>query len=57
MRTRLLLYISILVMAIGVALVLGARYYPARQSMLERWGAVIFIGSLVLWGIGFRLAD
>jgi drug/metabolite transporter (DMT)-like permease len=57
MRSRWLLYIGILAMALGVAMVLGARRFPARRRMLEQWGAIIFIGSLVLWGLGIRLAD
>jgi hypothetical protein len=57
MRSRWLLYISIIAMALGVAMVLSARRFPARRRVLEQWGAIIFIGSLVLWGLGIRLAD
>ena len=57
MRSRWLLYLSVLIMALGVVLVLAARRFPARRVMLEQWGAGIFIGSLVLWGLGIRLTD
>lgn len=57
MRTRWLIYISIVVMALGVVMVLAARRFPARRVMLEQWGAGIFIASLVLWGLAIRLTD
>ena len=57
MRPRLLLYISLLALTVGVGVVLAARHFPARRSKLEQGGAVIFILGLALWGFGFRLAD
>ncbi len=57
MRSRWLLYLIVLVMALGAVPVLATRRFPARRAMLEQWGAGIFIGSLVLWGLAIRLTD
>jgi hypothetical protein len=42
-------------LALGVVLSAGAARFPEYETVLEHWGGNIFVGGLVLVGLGFPL--
>ena len=44
---------GLMCLGLGVILSAGATRFPEYEGMLERWGGNIFVGGLVLVGLGF----
>jgi uncharacterized membrane protein YgdD (TMEM256/DUF423 family) len=48
--------VGVVIMVLGFAVVFSGQIYSARRESLERWGARTFLGGLLVWAAGFRLA-
>jgi hypothetical protein len=46
---------GLIFLALGVILATGAARFSAHEDLLEQWGGTIFVGGLVLVGLGFPL--
>ena len=47
--------IGIALMALGAALVFGARLNEARRPQLERWGGNVFLVGIVTWALHWAI--
>jgi hypothetical protein len=50
-----ILFSGLICLALGVVLSSGAARFPEHEAVLEQWGGNIFVGGLVLVGLGFPL--
>jgi hypothetical protein len=47
--------VGLICLVLGVVLSSGAARFPEYEAVLEKWGGNIFVGGLVLVGLGFPL--